>query len=240
MRAIILAAGRGSRLPNYLSKKPKCFIKLRNKSLIDYQIDSFHNLGIEDTSIITGYKKNLFKKFGLKTFFNKEWKKTNMVYSLLKADKWLSKYDCLVSYGDIFFDGKKLNKLLKSKKSISLLYDPNWKKLWKKRFKNPLSDAETFKLKSNFQILEIGKKTKSYSNIQGQYMGVIKFRPKGWRHFKKILYEKFDKNSKKMYLTDVFQKIIENKSDLIYGVKYNSKWMEIDNLKDYKILIKNF
>ncbi len=29
MRAIILAAGRGSRLPNYLSRNPKCFIKLR-------------------------------------------------------------------------------------------------------------------------------------------------------------------------------------------------------------------
>ena len=54
------------------------------------------------------------------------------------------------------------------------------------------------------------------------------------------VYKKFDKKSKKMYLTDVFQKIIESKLTLIYGVKYNSKWMEIDNLKDYKILIKNF
>ena len=240
MRAIILAAGRGSRLPNYLSRNPKCFIKLRKKSLIDYQIESFNKMGISHLSIVTGYKKNLFKKFKLKTFFNKNWKKTNMVYSLLKADKWLSKYDCLVSYGDIFYAGNKINQLIHSKKPITLLYDPNWKKLWKKRFKDPLKDAETFKIKKNYQIFEIGKKTNKYSNIQGQYMGVIKFRPKGWIYFKKILYEKFDKNSKKMYLTDVFQKIIESNKVLIYGVKYNSKWMEIDNFNDFKILKKNF
>ena len=39
------------------------------------------------------------------------------------------------------------------------------------RFKNPLDDAETFKINKKKNIIEIGKKTKSYSNIQGQYMG---------------------------------------------------------------------
>ena len=133
MRAIILAAGRGSRLPKSLSKNPKCFLKLKNKKLINYQIESFYKIGIKNISIITGYKKKLFKIFKLKTFFNKNWKNTNMVYSLLKADKWLSKYDCIVSYGDIFYDGNKIKKLTNSKKAISLLYDANWKKLWKKR-----------------------------------------------------------------------------------------------------------
>ena len=56
----------------------------------------------------------------------------------------------------------------------------------------------------------------------------------------RIFYEKFDKKSKKMYLTDVFQKIIESNKAFIYGVKYNSKWMEIDNFNDFKILKKNF
>ena len=112
MRAIILAAGRGSRLPKNLSKQPKCFLKLKNKSLIDYQLDAFNKIGIKDIAVVTGYKKKLFNSFRLKTFNNKNWKKTNMVYSLLKADKWLSNYNCIVSYGDIFYEGIKINKLI--------------------------------------------------------------------------------------------------------------------------------
>ena len=40
MKAIILAAGRGSRLENYTKKKPKCFLEIRNKTIIQHQIDS--------------------------------------------------------------------------------------------------------------------------------------------------------------------------------------------------------
>ena len=43
-----------------------------------------------------------------------------------------------------------------------------------------------------------------------------------------------------MFLTDVFQKIIESKIISLYGIEYKSKWMEVDNLKDYKILKKTF
>ena len=58
--------------------------------------------------LLQGINSNLFKRFKLKLFYNKNWKKTNMYYSLLKADKWLSKYECLVSYGDIYFEGEKI------------------------------------------------------------------------------------------------------------------------------------
>ena len=240
MRAIILAAGRGSRLPKYLSKKPKCFLKFKNKRLIEYQIEAFKKYYIKKISIITGYKRNLFKRFKLKLFYNKNWKKTNMYYSLLKADKWLSKYECLVSYGDIYFEGEKINNLIYSKKPMSILYDINWKNLWKKRFKRPLDDAETFKIKKNKKILEIGKKTKKFKDIQGQYMGMMKFKPNTWKKFKKIVLKKFLKNINNIYLTDAIQCVIEEGNIPIFGIKYENKWMEIDNLKDYKILKNSF
>ena len=240
MRAIILAAGRGSRLPKYLSKNPKCFLKFKNKRLIEYQIEAFKKYDIEKISIITGYKRNLFKRFKLKLFYNKNWKKTNMYYSLLKADKWLSKYECLVSYGDIYFEGEKINNLIYSKKPMSILYDINWKNLWKKRFKRPLDDAETFKIKKNKKILEIGKKTKKFKDIQGQYMGMMKFKPNTWKKFKKIVLKKFLKNINNIYLTDAIQCVIEEGNIPIFGIKYENKWMEIDNLKDYKILKNSF
>ena len=102
-----------------------------------------------------------------------------------------------------------------------------------------LDDAETFKISNKNIIKEIGKKTKDINDIQGQYMGLMKFRPKGWRTFKLCLKKDFLNRYKNLYLTDVFQKLIEKKY-LLYGIKYLGKWAEVDSRKDYLIMKKIF
>ena len=235
MRAIILVAGRGRRLPTHISNKPKSLINLSSsKTLIEYQLENLKKKKIKKIALVTGYKKSLFKKFKIKKFNNKKWSTSNMVSSLIKADNWLSKNSCIVSYGDIFYTMRNLKGFLNSKKDIAILYDSRWKKYWKKRFKNPLNDAESFIIRKDNSITEIGKKTKKYSDIMGQYMGVIKFTPFGWKKFKKT-YNDFPKNEKeKIYMTDVLNKITKTKTK-IYGYKYSDDWIEIDTFKDYKI-----
>jgi len=239
MRAIILVAGRGSRLPKKLSVNPKCFLKIGNHMIIEKLIKNFTDVGIKKISLVTGYKDHKFKKFKLKKFHNKKWKETNMVYSLLQADKWLTKYKCIVTYGDIFYEKKAIKNLILNKDLISVSYDVGWKKLWKMRFKNPLDDAETFKINKQKNILEIGKKTDSYSNIQGQYMGLMKFEPLGWKIFKRCLKKNFKNNYQKIYLTDILQKLIDD-NILIKGVKFNGKWAEVDSKRDFSIMKKIF
>ena len=101
MRAIILAAGRGSRLKDLTKNKPKSFLKIKNRRMIDYQIEGLKKNGIKDIAAVVGYKKEMFRKLKIKLFNNKNWESTNMVYSLFKANSWLSKYDCIICYGDI-------------------------------------------------------------------------------------------------------------------------------------------
>ena len=109
MKVIILVAGRGSRLPKNISQRPKSLIKINNKSLIYRQIKIFRSLNIKD---IVGdrLQKHMFNFLDFKNFIMKNWKTTNMVHSLIKADKWLKKYDCLVTYGDIIFTDTSLKK----------------------------------------------------------------------------------------------------------------------------------
>ena len=59
MKAIILAAGRGSRMKNLTDEKPKCLAKLRGKPLLEWQLTSLREAGIEDIAIVTGYKREL-------------------------------------------------------------------------------------------------------------------------------------------------------------------------------------
>jgi choline kinase len=239
MRAIILVAGRGSRLPKHLSKDPKSFLKVGKNTIIEKLIQNFLLAGIKKIALVTGYKQNKFIKFKLKTFYNQKWKNTNMVYSLNKASRWLATHNCIVSYGDIFYEKKAIENLLKDKNPLTISYDPFWKKLWDKRFSNPLSDAETFKITKNKKIIEIGKKTSKINDIQGQYMGLMKFEPKGWKNFKKCLKKDFNNDFDNLYLTDVFQKLIENKIS-IKASRYNGKWAEVDSKKDYLVMKKIF
>ena len=55
MQAIILAAGKGSRLGELTNNKPKSFIEIKGKKLIEYNLDMLLKYGINDITIVTGY-----------------------------------------------------------------------------------------------------------------------------------------------------------------------------------------
>ena len=115
---IILAAGRGSRMGNLTKDKPKSFVKIdKDHKLIDKVIKNFESLGFKKKVIITGYKSNQFKQFKkINRIKNKRWKTTNIFGSLICADKLLSKYQCIISYADIFYEKDAIEILKNSKK----------------------------------------------------------------------------------------------------------------------------
>ena len=65
MKAIILAAGRGSRMKNLTDDRPKCLVELRGKALLDWQLAALREAGIEQAAIVTGYRRELFADRGL-------------------------------------------------------------------------------------------------------------------------------------------------------------------------------
>ena len=60
---------------------PKCMIKIEEKSLIEYQLQSLKKTGLTKIAIVTGYKNELLDKYLEKKIHNNLWEKTNMVYS---------------------------------------------------------------------------------------------------------------------------------------------------------------
>ena len=78
---------------------------------------------------------------------------------------------------------------MKSNHDMSIVIDLNWKEYWDKRFDNPLDDAETLKINSEGNIVEIGQKPKNIEEINGQYIGLMKFNSDGLKVMKNF-YEK--------------------------------------------------
>ena len=79
--------------------------------------------------MITGYKQKIFKSKKIIKIHNKNWKNTNMLYSLNCADKILKSNNTIVVYSDIYFS-KIIKKLIKFKSSnLTIPFYKNWKKL---------------------------------------------------------------------------------------------------------------
>lgn len=237
---VILAAGQGTRLMPLTKNKPKCLIHLNYKSLLSYQVGTMKACGINKIYVVTGYKgAEIRKKFpDLLYVVNRKYKNSNMVESLycLKDKLISSNDDVIISYSDIIYHKSILEKLQNHGSQFSVVIDLNWKKLWKLRFKNPLDDAETLKIRKNL-IKEIGKKTTSYKEIDGQYIGLIKIKkkilPTILDEYSKIK-ESDKKNKEKIFLTDFIQYLIKKKWN-ISPVSIKGKWIEIDSKKDLNL-----
>lgn len=235
MKAIILAAGRGSRMNELTQDRPKCMVEFKNHPLVEWQSDSLTAAGIEEIAIVGGYKKEKISKKNISKFFeNHEWQSTNMIYSLFCAEEWLEKNDFVISYSDIFYTPKIVESLIKSDAEISITYDKNFAKLWGQRFSDPLSDLESFKIDENSFLQEIGKKSKSLDEIQGQFMGLLKFTSAGWKIAKNILKHH---DIKKLDCTSALQILISNQVK-IKAVAIDDMWGEIDNANDLKLYEK--
>lgn len=232
MKAIILAAGRGSRMKNLTDERPKCMVELRGKSLLEWQLQALREAGIDDIAIVTGYKREMFSQWKLKEFHNPRWAETNMVSSLACAYEWLEVEPCIVSYSDIFYDASAVTSLMTSDASLAVTYDPQWLKLWERRFGDPLLDAETFRLNDEGILTEIGNKPNTVDEVQGQYMGLLRFTPEGWSEVIRIRSRLSNIDCDKMHMTGTLQRVIEAGQISVVAVPYQGEWGEVDSAED--------
>ncbi len=234
MKAIILAAGRGSRMGSLTANQPKCLVKLAGKSLLECQLESLRGSGINEIGIVRGYLAEQLSIPKIKFFDNERWEKTNMVFSLSCAKEWLQNDICIVSYSDIIYSVDAVNILKKAHGDIVINYDKNWLKLWKERFDDPLIDAETFQVDAEGRLLEIGNKPKTIEEIKGQYMGLFKITPKGWEKIENYLSRLTQKEFDPMFVTTLLQNLIHIGVE-ISTIPIRDNWFEIDSEKDLKI-----
>ena len=239
MNLIILASGRGSRLSIITKDKPKCLTRIyQKKSLLDFIKENFYL--VKNIIIATGYKshfiENHLKDQKIKFVKNKNFKNTNMVESLMLCKKKLINKDIIVIYGDIFFDKKIIEKLVKLEGNI-LPLNSAWLKSWKKRYKlikQIKTDAEDIKV-SRIYIKSIGEKIKN-KLPKYQYMGIIKIDTNSFNRlfrFYKIL------NNKNISMTKFINESIKRRiANFIYFIS-NKYWYELDILNVLKFLKKN-
>lgn len=114
MKAIILAAGIGSRLRPITNSKPKTMVKVNGTPMIGGIIISLKNAGINEIIVCTGYKSDSITQYLEKTFskdidftfvHNSEYLSTNNMYSLYLARNHMDE-DIIIMNADLVYDSQ--------------------------------------------------------------------------------------------------------------------------------------
>lgn len=228
MNGIILAAGRGSRMGERTRELPKCMATLEGRTLLEWQIDALRAGGIEDLTVVRGYRAESIQG-DFQTLENPRWESTNMVRTLQVADALLSAGPCIVSYSDIVYHPDHVRKLSACGGDIAITFDRLWNDLWSMRFADPLSDAETFREQDGL-LQEIGGKTTDPAQVQGQYMGLLLFRPAGWARARAQL-EALGDAADRLDMTGLLRRLLASGA-AIATVPVEGRWCEADNQDD--------
>lgn len=228
MKAIILAAGRGSRMGERTRDLPKCMATLAGRTLLQWQLSALRTAGVDDVTVACGYRSETLEGDFSKVL-NPRWSETNMVRTLECARDMLREEACIVSYSDIAYHPDHVGELSKTDSDIAITYDALWKDLWTIRFEDPLSDAETF-LQEDGILRVIGGKTRDEADVQGQYMGLLRFTPRGWGIVERKL-DELGERADKLDMTGLLRLLLADGVEI--GVRrVEGRWCEADNEDD--------
>ena len=248
IKTLIVAAGLGSRLKGHTENTPKCMLDFGGKTLLQRQLLSYKKNGVDDISLIRGYKKNKINYKGIKYFDNNDYKDNNILNSIFYGEEAING-NIIISYSDILFEPFIIKRAMESDHDISVIVDVDWRDYYINRKDHPLSEAENVIFNSNNEVVKIGKIASEKEEVHGEFIGMIKLNHRGCEIFKqnfhrvkKLYWNKPFQRAKifqKAYLTDMIQELVDI-GIKVHCVIIERGWKEIDTVEDYKKALIEF
>ena len=109
MKAVILAAGIGSRLRPLTNDIPKCMVEVNGVKIIEKQIKNLLKNNIKNILVIIGYKQEKIRKYLQENFSfvyiieNEKYLETNNMYSMSLAKEFVNNESFIFMNADVFF-----------------------------------------------------------------------------------------------------------------------------------------
>lgn len=230
MRALILAAGRGTRISRYLSGKPKCTVDIGGITLIENTVKQLMNLGIEKIGIIVGYNHEIIMSIlkdytNIEFFYNPFFDVTNSIASAWFAKKFFQDDDIIIMNGDVYLENNLLSYILNEKSDPIVFSDETRKE-----------EADYKLYYENNILLKYGKELEG-DDITGEYIGVAKIGKDFIKTFIEKLNELIGNQQHSIWWENV---LYELSSEYPINVKDVNGlfWAEVDYIEDYERILK--
>ena len=224
MKAIILAAGKGTRISEITNSIPKTLLKIGSLSIIERLIYQLEKNGIEEIIVVTGYKSDILQNY-LNKFQNVRFIKynnfnnTNNLHTLWSVNNEI-KDNIIVSFADLLLENKIITSLIESEGDIVMATDNS----------NILPDTmrvscERTNLKS-ITLTPVDEAT-------GNFIGIAKFNKNGCKILKHYMRQLVKDGHSKDYYTVAVNEYLNDGGNAVALNVNGLKWIEIDNAENY-------
>lgn len=233
MRALILAAGFGSRLAPITDTLPKSLVPVNGKPILFKQIENLHENGITDITVISGYKADVMERAvhdkwpEIQIIESKDYATTNNMYSAYLGIQAIGTDPFLMMNADVFYDSSVVKALLACEYSNAIVTDIG------------TYNEESMKvIDEDGRIVEISKAITKEKAL-GSSIDVYKFGSDGVIAFYNKCKEYIEQKKELKKWSEVAL------NDILADIKFKAcplvgRWFEIDNHEDLAAAEKLF
>lgn len=225
MKALILAAGLGTRLAPITNDRPKSLVPVNGQPILFKQIENLHENGIFDITIVSGYKADILEKTvhekypEIKIIESVDYAVTNNMYSAYMARKEFYHQEFLMMNADVFFDASVISTLLKYEASNAIVTDIG-----------TYLEESMKVVEKDGRLVEISKAV-SEKDMLGASIDVYKFSKEGGKAF----FDKCTEYIEEKKEVKLWSEVALN--DILLEIKFEAcplmgRWLEIDNHDD--------
>lgn len=232
MQAIIMAAGKGSRLWTLTENLPKSLLEIKGKKLLDINIAMLHKYGIWDITIVTGFQDEKFIEAtkgipGIRLVYNPFYEFVNVIGSYYMGMGQLHD-DFIYLHADTICDISIFDELLRSDGDIVLPVDTK------------PCDEEAMKVRlEEGKIVEITKQM-PVDVATGEFIGIAKIKKKVIDDLNSSTIEVLRDKIYTSYFEGALQRVFDVKKYDVRMIETNGRfWGEVDFLEDYQRVEKN-
>ncbi|GEC92221.1 NTP transferase domain-containing protein [Brevibacillus brevis] len=230
MKALLMAAGLGSRINEQIDGIPKCTVDIGNHALIENTIAELKRHGIDEIALVVGYQANviteLLRDESIRFYHNPFYDRTNSMVSLWFARAFLQGSDCLLLNADVYFESKVLEVVLQETACPVMFADPvrRYEGDYKFGYENGL-------------LLRHGKEL-SLEETTGEYVGIAKlqesFLPIFLRRLQRLIQEKqYD-----LWWENVLYSFLGERNVYVAQIPPGLFWAEVDTWEDYRRILQ--
>lgn len=228
-KAILMAAGMGTRMRPLTNTTPKPLVKVNGTPMIQTVIDGLKKRGVTDITIVTGYLAQVFDDFkkenpDIKLIHNKDFEKVNNISSLYYAASELkSGADCFICEADLYVSRPEM---FEAKLDKSCYFG---------KFVKGHSDDWVFDQDDNGRITRVGKVGDDVYNM----CGVAYFKANEAMQIAKAIEKQYGKSGyEDMFWDDVVNNNLDTISLMVHPVE-DSMIVEIDTVEELEMVEKS-
>jgi L-glutamine-phosphate cytidylyltransferase len=237
MKAVILAAGQGTRIRAVHCECPKCLINVDGETILDHQIDGLMKAGIKKIAIVVGYEKkqiirHVHARIGrrptpkIEFIQNPAFAITNNIYSLWLAKDWIGGEGFVCLNADVILDAQILMSAMDRNALVSMIVDPAWR-------------DETMKvIISDGRVIRMSKKI-SRDEFSGTYIGITVFDQAINVRFFSKMQELVDAGRVNEFFNVAVQDLVDEGLLVGFTTTGGAAWAEIDDPGDLSFAQQN-